>query len=254
MIAITGSNGKTIVKEWLNELLEADYSIVRSPKSYNSQTGVPLSVWQIEEGHELGIFEAGISRRGEMEKLEAILKPTIGIFTNIGEAHSEGFSGLAEKAAEKLKLFEGAEVVICCGDQRETSEAILKWKAERAETGQDIPEIISWGREHGNGRGHGNSIWLHTFDSLEGATKVGFTFGGIEGGIEGEWRTGPSLHRACVGRECPALCRRLSLADSVGPAGVTGDRRCGWQQLGADRDAARTEKRDQSLFHHQRQL
>src|ERR1700722_7277666 len=91
VIAITGSNGKTVVKEWLNELLEADYSIVRSPKSYNSQTGVPLSVWQLGPGHELGIFEAGISRRGEMERLGAILKPTIGIFTNIGEAHSEGF-------------------------------------------------------------------------------------------------------------------------------------------------------------------
>ncbi len=109
VIAVTGSNGKTIVKEWLNELLEADYSIVRSPKSYNSQTGVPLSVWQMEPTHELGIFEAGISRRGEMEKLAAILKPTIGIFTNIGEAHSEGFSNLAEKAAEKLRLFEWVE-------------------------------------------------------------------------------------------------------------------------------------------------
>ena len=194
VVAITGSNGKTIVKEWLNELLEPDYSIVRSPKSYNSQTGVPLSVWQMGPGHELGIFESGISRRGEMEKLGAILKPTIGIFTNIGEAHSEGFSGLAEKAAEKLNLFDGAEVLICCGDQRETSEAILKWKKERAETGQDTPDIISWGREHGN------SIWLHTFDSLGGATKVGFTFGGIEGEVDLPFTEHASLENAmhCV--------------------------------------------------------
>ncbi len=91
VIAITGSNGKTIVKEWLNQLLESDYSIVRSPKSYNSQTGVPLSVWELQPVHTLAIFEAGISRRQEMERLETILKPTIGIFTNIGEAHSEGF-------------------------------------------------------------------------------------------------------------------------------------------------------------------
>src|SRR6201991_789205 len=81
VIGITGSNGKTIVKEWLNQLLEDEYHIVRSPKSYNSQTGVPLSVWQLQPAHQLAIFEAGISRRGEMSRLEKIIKPTIGIFT-----------------------------------------------------------------------------------------------------------------------------------------------------------------------------
>ncbi|HLY71707.1 MAG TPA: Mur ligase family protein, partial [Puia sp.] len=90
VIGITGSNGKTIVKEWLNQLLEDEYNIVRSPRSYNSQIGVPLSVWQMNESSELGIFEAGISKTEEMKKLEKIIQPTIGIFTNIGEAHSEG--------------------------------------------------------------------------------------------------------------------------------------------------------------------
>jgi len=99
VIGITGSNGKTTVKEWLNQLLEDEYQIVRSPKSYNSQIGVPLSVWQLNASHELAIFEAGISRRGEMQRLEPIILPAIGIFTNIGEAHSEGFSSRAEKAA-----------------------------------------------------------------------------------------------------------------------------------------------------------
>ena len=108
VIGITGSNGKTIVKEWLYQLLHPDYNIVRSPKSYNSQIGVPLSVWQMNEQHELAIFEAGISRPGEMEKLEKMIQPTIGLLTNIGEAHSEGFSSIEQKEAEKRILFRNA--------------------------------------------------------------------------------------------------------------------------------------------------
>src|SRR3984957_5904138 len=147
VIGITGSNGKTTVKEWLNQLLAADYHIVRSPKSYNSQIGVPLSVWQLEPADELAIFEAGISRGGEMVRLEAIIRPTIGIFTNIGEAHSEGFDSLAEKAAEKLKLFEGADVLIYCNDQPETVKAVDKWVKGRA--GAYVPQLFAWG--HGPG-------------------------------------------------------------------------------------------------------
>ena len=140
VIGITGSNGKTIVKEWLNQLLEDEYHIVRSPKSYNSQIGVPLSVWQLKEAHELAIFEAGISRRGEMRRLSAILRPTIGLFTNIGEAHSEGFDSLADKAAEKLQLFEQAELLIYNKDQPATEKAIRAWlPAQR-------PTLFSWGR------------------------------------------------------------------------------------------------------------
>ena len=108
VIGITGSNGKTIVKEWLFQLLSPDYTIVRSPKSYNSQIGVPLSVWQMKHTHTLGIFEAGISTAGEMQKLAAIIKPTIGVLTNIGEAHSEGFASKEEKEKEKLLLFKEA--------------------------------------------------------------------------------------------------------------------------------------------------
>jgi UDP-N-acetylmuramyl pentapeptide synthase len=95
VIGITGSNGKTIVKEWLYQLMREEKNIVRSPKSFNSQVGVPLSVWQMNSEHEMALFEAGISRTGEMEKLERIIKPTTGIFTNIGQAHSENFSSLA---------------------------------------------------------------------------------------------------------------------------------------------------------------
>lgn len=113
VIGITGSNGKTIVKEWLYQLLQQDFTIVRSPKSYNSQTGVPLSVWGITEQHTLGIFEAGISQPGEMTKLQAIIQPTIGILTNIGTAHDEGFANSNEKLAEKCKLFSNVHLLVC---------------------------------------------------------------------------------------------------------------------------------------------
>jgi len=111
-IGITGSNGKTIVKEWLYQLLAVDFNIVRSPKSYNSQIGTALSVWQITPENNLGIFEAGISAVNEMEALEEIIHPEIGILTNIGEAHAEGFSSKKEKLLEKLKLFKHADLLI----------------------------------------------------------------------------------------------------------------------------------------------
>nr|WP_294780885.1 bifunctional UDP-N-acetylmuramoyl-tripeptide:D-alanyl-D-alanine ligase/alanine racemase [uncultured Flavobacterium sp.] len=112
IIGLTGSNGKTIVKEWLNFLLSPDYNIIRSPKSYNSQVGVPLSVISINEKHNLGIFEAGISTVNEMEKLEKIIKPSIGVLTSIGSAHDEGFLNLVQKIDEKLLLFKDCPIII----------------------------------------------------------------------------------------------------------------------------------------------
>ncbi len=112
VIGITGSNGKTVVKEWLYQLLKNDYHITRSPRSYNSQIGVPLSVWQMNEQTELAIFEAGISEVGEMERLEHIIQPTIGVVTYIGEEHGENFPSLETKRAEKMKLFAHAETMI----------------------------------------------------------------------------------------------------------------------------------------------
>lgn len=112
VFGLTGSNGKTIVKEWLNFLLSPDFNIIRSPKSYNSQVGVPLSVISINDKHNLGIFEAGISKMNEMEKLEVIIKPTIGIITKIGSAHDEGFEDLEKKITEKLKLFKHSKLII----------------------------------------------------------------------------------------------------------------------------------------------
>jgi len=104
VVGITGSNGKTIVKEWLFDVL-GDIGVIRSPKSYNSQVGVPLSVWNLGPEYNLAIFEAGISKTGEMELLQKIIQPTIGILTNLGDAHQENFKSKKEKLQEKLRLF-----------------------------------------------------------------------------------------------------------------------------------------------------
>ncbi|PVD49563.1 bifunctional UDP-N-acetylmuramoyl-tripeptide:D-alanyl-D-alanine ligase/alanine racemase [Terrimonas sp.] len=122
---ITGSNGKTIVKEWLNTLLEKEYTIARSPKSYNSQIGVPLSVWQLNNTHTLGIFEAGISLPGEMQHLTGIIQPTIGILTHIGDAHSEHFETIEQKISEKLKLFTNVQWMVANGDNELVRSAIV---------------------------------------------------------------------------------------------------------------------------------
>ena len=124
VIGITGSNGKTIVKEWLFQLLSRDFRIIRSPKSYNSQIGVPLSVWKMAPDHDLAIFEAGISRPGEMEYLSPIISPTIGIFTNIGHAHDEYFENQRQKVAEKLKLFRRAQTLVYCSDYTMITECL----------------------------------------------------------------------------------------------------------------------------------
>lgn len=126
VVGITGSNGKTIIKEWLYQLLSPGMRVIRSPKSYNSQIGVPLSVWQLESAYQLAIFEAGISEPEEMIQLQKIINPTIGIFTNIGEAHNENFINKLQKVGEKLKLFTKVETLIYCPDHREVQEVIIR--------------------------------------------------------------------------------------------------------------------------------
>ena len=146
VIGITGSNGKTVVKEWLNQLLESDYSIGRSPGSYNSQVGVPLSVLNIDTHHTLGIFEAGISRKGEMKNLEKIIKPSIGIFTNIGQAHDEGFENTSQKINEKLQLFKHAKQLVFCGDNYQLKNAITNFQKRSNKNLQ----VFSWGKNSNN--------------------------------------------------------------------------------------------------------
>ena len=124
VVGITGSNGKTMVKEWLFQLLNSKFNIERSPRSYNSQIGVPLSVWQLNPNTQLAIFEAGISQPGEMQYLQPIIQPTIGIFTNIGDAHQENFTSLEEKVREKMKLFKNCSLLIYNKDEELIEECL----------------------------------------------------------------------------------------------------------------------------------
>lgn len=147
VIGITGSNGKTIVKEWLFQLLSDQYKIIRSPKSYNSQLGVPLSVWRIQPQHNLGIFEAGISQPGEMSRSEKILHPDIGIFTNIGEAHSEGFLNLRQKINEKLILFRHTKELIYSKDHHELHECIVQYCHQVRNSPDDTMKLFTWSQK-----------------------------------------------------------------------------------------------------------
>lgn len=154
VVGITGSNGKTIIKEWLFQILMKYETPVKNPGSYNSQIGVPLSVWQMKAHHTVGIFEAGISQRGEMDRLREVIKPTLGLFTNIGPAHDEGFRNIEEKIREKLKLFSDAEVVIYCKDHTSLDDVIQT---------TDLP-TISWSTSGSSDirikqNGHGYDVW-----------------------------------------------------------------------------------------------
>ena len=134
IVGITGSNGKTVVKEWLYQLLSVDRYVTRSPRSYNSQIGVPLSVWLMNEQTEVGIFEAGISLRGEMCALREIIQPTIAVLTNIGSAHQENFASREEKCREKLVLFREAETIVYDADD----ELVRRLVAEMAHKGEAL--------------------------------------------------------------------------------------------------------------------
>ena len=163
VVGITGSNGKTIVKEWLSQMLAPEFHVVRNPNSYNSQIGVPLSVWQMAQRHNLAIFEAGISQPGEMEKLAAIIQPTIGILTNIGAAHNEFFRNNEEKLMEKVKLFQHCQKVIYNTDNQLIHNYFKQNKQFQGKT-------ISWG--HAEDADYHldfvNTTDVHTVVSLNG--------------------------------------------------------------------------------------
>ncbi len=167
VIGITGSNGKTVVKEFLYQLLHNEFNIVRSPRSYNSQLGVPLSVWQINENHTLGIFEAGISQPDEMERLQPMIAPTIGIITNIGEAHQENFISSRQKCIEKLSLFIDCEAIIYDGDDIFITNALeatcLSHKA------------IAWSRTDSDAPLHIESIEKKETQTIIRCTLLGFS-------------------------------------------------------------------------------
>ena len=142
VIGITGSRGKTTVKEWLYQLLKEDYRIVRSPRSYNSQIGVPLSLWEIDNNTDMAIIEAGISTTGEMDNLQSMIRPTIGIITNLGIEHNDGFVSMEQKAQEKAKILYNCESVVFCADDPLVTHTI----APLVES--DVATAMSWSRNH----------------------------------------------------------------------------------------------------------
>ena len=167
VIGVTGSNGKTVVKEWLYQLLSPTLHVTRSPKSYNSQVGVPLSVCLLGEHSEIGIFEAGISQPGEMAALRAIIQPTIGVMTNIGPAHQENFESVEEKCHEKLSLFQDAKVLVYCADDTVVDECVA--------TSLLRGERLAWSR-----RNPSAALFVSAVETLERGTRITYRFHGAE--------------------------------------------------------------------------
>ncbi|MDR2682578.1 MAG: Mur ligase domain-containing protein, partial [Dysgonamonadaceae bacterium] len=187
VVGITGSNGKTIVKEWLYQLLHDRQTIVRSPRSYNSQTGVPLSVWQLNEQTESGIFEAGISLPGEMQRLETIIRPTIGIFTTIGDAHQENFASQEEKCLEKLQLFESSNLIIYNEDQD-----LVKYCMGKKGF---LPKTFSWSKTNKNA-----ALFISRIEKEIDHTVIEYRVHGarytVHESIDAAFRASCTVHRA----------------------------------------------------------
>src|SRR5574344_1707116 len=195
VVGITGSNGKTIVKEWLYQLLSPSKVVVRSPRSYNSQIGVPLSVWLLNEQTEVGVFEASISMPGEMLALRAIIQPTIGVLTNIGEAHQENFKSKEEKCREKLSLFHDSDTIVYNADDALINECVKNsnFKGEK----------IAWSRNDGQ-----QKMYIKTGDKEAERTVVKYVFQGAEGAY-----TLPFIDEASVDNSfaCAAVALHLGI-------------------------------------------
>lgn len=182
IIGITGSNGKTIVKEWLAHTLSSDYRVIKSPNSWNSQIGVPLSVWRMDTQYNLAIFEAGISQTGEMDALEAVIQPDIGIICNIGDAHMANFEGIYQKLLEKLRLFQRAKTLIYCSDHSMIHYALQKPEFQHL-------QLISWGMQEGTYRiekvGKTETESIIKLQGYEQSVRIPFTdSASIENGMQ----------------------------------------------------------------------
>ena len=200
IVGITGSNGKTMVKEWLYQLMSPDMYVTRSPRSYNSQIGVPLSVWLMDKQTQLGIFEAGISEKGEMSALRDIIQPTIAVLTNLGAAHQENFESLEEKCREKATLFHDAKTIVYHGDDKTVAGEVeaLGYRGEKlywSTTDRQAP------------------IYVKTIEKKETATTITYTY---QGGDENRY-TIPFIDEASVTNSivCAAIALHLGLDAEV---------------------------------------
>ena len=194
VIGITGSNGKTVVKEWIYQLLMLSMNVTRSPRSYNSQVGVPLSVWLLDERSRIGVFEAGISQPGEMQALRAIIQPTIGVMTNIGPAHQENFSTIQEKCHEKLLLFKDAKVLIYNADEAVVAESVHDFGFGG--------QLFGWSRKDENA-----TVFVRAIEPTEdGKTRIDYLYGGTAASY-----TLPFADEASIQNSITALCVCLYL-------------------------------------------
>ncbi len=193
VIGITGSNGKTVVKEWLHQLLSPDKNIVRSPRSYNSQIGVPLSVWQLNASADLAIFEAGISQPGEMDRLEEMIRPTIGVLTNIGSAHQENFFSMQDKCMEKLRLFRSCDVIVYDGD----NELITNCMMRSAFFGRDL----AWSRKDGD-----RQLYISSVEKKDYSTEVSYRYLGVDSSYTLPFTDDASIENSF---NCLAVCLYL---------------------------------------------
>ena len=195
VVGITGSNGKTVVKEWLSQLLGEDFRVARSPRSYNSQVGVPLSLWQMDEHTEVALIEAGISQHHEMKRLRSIIRPTIGVLTNIGGAHQENFSSLQDKCIEKLVLLRDCEIIIYNGDDKEICESVDRSLQSARE--------IAWSRHDAE-----KPLFISSVTKTESTATIEYHYLGIPGNYTIPFTDDASVENSI---HCLAVCLYLML-------------------------------------------
>lgn len=208
IIAVTGSAGKTVVKEWLADILGLITPVIRSPKSYNSQIGVPLSIMKLDDKYKLGIFEAGISMPGEMEKLQKVIHPDIGVITNIGDAHSENFHDNRNKAEEKLKLFIDSALIIYCSDHELIHESIRKNNILKSK------ELVDWSCKNEEAK-----IFVKKSTLQAGHTGVRMSFNGAENDFDIPFTDRASVENAIM---VASVCLALDAPIHIIKKGIAG--------------------------------
>lgn len=196
VIGVTGSNGKTVVKEWLYQLLSPSMHVTRSPRSYNSQVGVPLSVWLLSEHSQVGIFEAGISQPGEMQALKAIIQPTIGVMTNIGPAHQENFATIQEKCMEKISLFKDCNAVVYSADDPIISECMA--------TSFFTGDTLAWSTRNADA-----TLFIRKIEKQQCSTLISYRYIGTEHSISIPFTDDASI-QDCI--HCLAVCLYLHIS------------------------------------------
>ena len=196
VVGITGSNGKTVVKEWLYQLLSPGKSVTRSPRSYNSQIGVPLSVWNLDEKNEVGLFEAGISEPGEMEALQSVIQPTIGVFTCLGDAHQENFISYEQKCLEKLRLFKDAKVLVYDMDDARIAGCVNRSAFKG--------EYFAWSRQRRD-----VPLYIASVEKREAETVVSYIYKGKESSYSIPFIDEASLVNSV---SCLAVCLHLGMS------------------------------------------